>query len=627
MTDLIAIASSGVRAYQAALAQTGDNVANADTEGYSRRIIKIRTGPSGAGTPFSRIGSGGSGAVTGPVTRAGDALKTNAARVASGDHARFSSRSEWLQRLQSIVGGSGIDQRLAGFFDAASDLATAPTSVAARTVFLDRADQAASGFRNADANLAVLADDLASATAVTTAEINDIASGLARVNDELRRTQGGDTAANALLDSRDRLLAELADRVRVSVTEGAQGVVTVRIGNGGAAAVLVPATGNATRIGVRDSGSGAEILLDPGHLAAPIKLPASGRLSGLIEASRQVATSRSDIDQLATRFADGVNAWHRNGSDALGAAGGDLFATGTIIVTPGKANAGAGPVDIVIADGASLAPDGYQLLREASGWTLARTDGSASVSIIGGGPATLSLDGLDVRVGAGAASGDSFALALHQGAAGIALRSLGPERLAVADQFISDASSANAGDGRLNITPDVDAAGFLPAAPYRVTVTGPGVGTISDIATGTVLAALVFDGSEIAGAGFHFTMTGNPVTGDSFRILATAAGSSDNGNIRALAGLRAAAGVGGTLEGSFDASTAGLGSRLAESDRLVAAALAVKDDTAKAADAVSGVDLDREAAELTRLQMAYRANAQVIAAARDLFDAILSLVR
>ena len=79
------------------------------------------------------------------------------------------------------------------------------------------------------------------------------------------------------------------------------------------------------------------------------------------------------------------------------------------------------------------------------------------------------------------------------------------------------------------------------------------------------------------------------------------------------------------LETSLDASVAGIASRLAETDRLAAAALSVSEDAARARDAVSGVDLDREAAELTRLQVAYRANAQVIAAAKALFDTLLGL--
>ena len=59
MSDLLSIGAAGVRAVQAALAQVGDNVANADTPGYVRRGVRLATGPSGAGTPLSRDTSGG----------------------------------------------------------------------------------------------------------------------------------------------------------------------------------------------------------------------------------------------------------------------------------------------------------------------------------------------------------------------------------------------------------------------------------------------------------------------------------------------------------------------------------------------------------------------------------------
>ena len=296
-------------------------------------------------------------------------------------------------------------------------------------------------------------------------------------------------------------------------------------------------------------------------------------------------------------------------------------------MTPGKANAGTAAIDVTVADGAVLAPGGYRLLRDASGWTLSRTDGTASIT----GPGTLTLDGVTVRPGSGARDGDSWFLDIAGGAAGLSLRPIGPERLAVADRFIADTSAGNLGDGRLRLDTDPAAAAFAPAPPYRVTVTsfaaGTGTADITDIATGTVLASVALDGTRIIGAGFGISFTGTPVAGDSFRILATGANSSDNGNIRALAAVRDRSGSGGTIEASLDASVAGIASRLAETDRLAAAALSVREDSASARDAVSGVDLDREAAELTRLQVAYRANAKVIAAARDIFDTFLGISR
>jgi flagellar hook-associated protein 1 FlgK len=625
MTDLLGIGASGVRAYQAALTIVGDNVANADNAAYVRRSVRIVTNPTGAGTPLSRDVESGAGSRAGAVTRADDALKTGAARVASGDHARFVARSDWTTRLQNTLTSAELDQRLGGFFDAATDLAAAPTSTAARTIFLDRADQAATGFASLGAELRQLGNDLQSAADAATGEVNAITSALARVNEELRRTQTGGAAANGLLDSRDSLLADLAERIRITVTEGERGAVKVQLGTGGAAAVLVPEIGAAIRIGVRDGPSGAEIILDPTHSATVLRLPASGSLAGLVEAARLVTAARTDLDTLASRFATDVNAWHQAGADALGDPGTALFNTQTLTVTPGKANAGSAAIDVTIADGAVLAPDGYRLLRGPTDWTLSRTDGTASIT----GSGALTLDGVTVRPGPGARDGDSWFLDVAGGAIGLSLRPIGPERLAVADQFITDASVGNLGDARLVVQPDAAAAAFAPQPPYRVTVTafaaGVGSADITDIATGSVLATVALDGSSVIGAGFSFMLSGTPVVGDSFRISATAAGSSDNGNVRALGDVRARTAAGGTLETSLDSTLAGIASRLAETDRLAAAALSVREDAARARDAVSGVDLDREAAELTRLQVAYRANAQVIAAARDLFDTLLGI--
>ncbi len=627
MTDLLRIGASGVRACQAALAVTGDNVANADSENYVRRSLSLSGAPAGAGSPFARDTIAGSGVIAGAITRAGDSLKTNAARVAAGDHERFAARSDWLSRLQDSVTGSALDARLGGFFDAGVDLAAAPTSTAARTIFLDRADQAASGFAALGGDLARLDADIGSALAATTAEINAVTTGLARVNDELRRTQSGGAAANGLLDSRDALLAALAERVRVTINEGARGAVTVTLGSGGGGAVLVPGSGSAVRIGVRDIGAGPELVLDPTHSAVAVRLPASGSLAGLIEAQREVAAARLAIDALATRFATSVNDWAQQGSDALGDPGTPLFSTTTITVTAGAANAGSAGIEASLADGATPAPDGYRLVRDALGFTLARNDGTASVT----GAGTLVLDGLTVTPRAGAKTGDSWRLDPVGGAIGLALRPIGPAQLAVADRYVSDASADNQGNARLVARPDASAAGFAGTPPLRITVTafaaGIGSADISDPATGTVLATAPLDGSFVAGTGFGFSLSGVPAAGDSFRLLATGAGSSDNGNARALALVRDATAAGGTLETSLDASLAGIASRLAETDRLAETAQGVRDDSARARDAVSGVDINQEAAELTRLQAAYRANAQVIAAARDMLDTLLGIAR
>jgi len=622
MTDLLSLGLQGVQVYQAALAVTGDNVANAETPGFSRRSVRLSPGPGGTGTILQRIPIAGSGVIAMGMDRAGDPLKTAAARTSNGDYARLETRADWLTRLQSTLTSAGLDTRLSGFYAAATDLAAGPTSTAARAIFLDRTDQLASGVAGLGADLSQLAQDLDSAVTLTSTEVNALTSALQRVNEELRRTQASTAPSLALLDERDSLLAELAARIRITVTEGTAGGVTVRLGAGPTGAVLVPEFGNAQRIAAENGPSGPDLILDPTHSATRVRLPASGTLSGLLEAAAAVTRQQADLDSLATRLATDINAWHQSGTDLAGNPGQPLLATQTLLPSSGTANAGTATLDVRLSDGAPLAPAGYTLIADTAGFTLARTDNSASTS----GPGPLSLDGVTISLSAGARPGDSWTLTPAAGARGLAMRPLSPSEVAAAARYTTDADVLNTGTATLAAEPDPNATAFAAPPPLTLTITAPGTVQLTDPATNTVLATLAFTpGQRLEGDGYAFTLTGTPQPGDSFRLLMTGPASADNANIRDLARVRALSGPGGTLEQGLDASLATLGTRISETERLAGAALAVRNDAARAADAIAGIDLDREAADLTRLQMAYRANAQVIAAARSLFDTLLGV--
>ncbi len=348
--------------------------------------------------------------------------------------------------------------------------------------------------------------------------------------------------------------------------------------------------------------------------------PATGGTPISLTLDHGVATTQQS--GAFTRFAAAANMQHGAGVDAAGNDGTALFATTTLDVVPGRANGGAAAVDVAVGDAATIAPSGYVLGFDGSAWSLARGDGSGAVT----GPGALNLDGVTVTPSGGASAGDVFVLAPVGGAAGIALRLLEASQVAAAGRWLADADGANAGSGMLAVGVDATAAG-PPALPaYRVVVTGAGTADIVDPATAAVIGTATLDGSRIAGAGFAFTLGGNPAIGDAFRILRNIDGVGDNGNINALVAQRGAGGSGGTIEASLDATLAGVASTLSETNALAASATAVRDDARRANDAVGGVDIDAQAAELTRLQTAYRANAQVIATARALFDSLLQAV-
>ncbi len=623
MSDLLSIGAAGVNAYRNALAVVGDNVANADTPGYVRRNLVITSSPVGGGDVLSRGLVSGSGAVAGAVVRVDDAFKTTAARNAGSDVARLATRADWLTRLQTTLGSgaTSLTSSIGGFFDAASTLAATPASLAARTVFLDAADQTAAQFRGTASSLTALTADLHTAGAAAAATVNGITATLADLNTQLQRTGASGAASNALLDQRDRLLGSLARQLRITTTTAPNGTVAVRLGDGDNGPSLVDGS-TATRIGIQGSATGDQLVLSPTHEPLVVRLPASGGIAGLVEASQQVAQTTAAVDALAARFATAVNAQQTAGVDANGADGTPLFVTRGLAVSAGGANGGSATVDASIADAAPVSALGYTLRFDGSAWSLARGDGSGAVS----GPGALALDGVTVTPSGGARAGDSFALSPVDGAGGLQLRPLAPAQIAAGDRWLSDAGGANTGAVTLAVVTDPAAAG-LPVLPaYRIDITGAATANIVDPASGTVLAAVPVDGSSIVGAGFSFRLSGSGISGDSFRILRNTADSSSNGNIAAFGRLRAQAGPGGTIEGSLDATVTGIAGALAATKSLLSGATAVASDASRAADAVSGVDLDQEAARLQQLQAAYKACSQVIATARDLFATLLAAV-
>ncbi len=620
MMDLLSIGASGVRAFQAALSVTGDNVANADTPGYVRRSLTLATLARGAGTALERDASGGSGVRADRLARAGDALKASAARTAASDESRLTARLAWLERLESETANANLSGRIGALFDAGTDLAASPTSMAARTLFLASLDSVVGGFNSLAGNLQRLDEDVAAQIDARLDEANRLGGALARLNGEIRRTAADTSAALGLADTRDRLLADLAGLVRISVSEGPKGEAIVRLGTGPMAPLLVGETGAAVAIGVNNSGAAPELVLNPSFDPQPLRLPASGGIAGLMEAGRRIAAARNDLDEEASRLADAINRWQADGVDFQGDPGQPMLNTMALAVTGGRANAGTATPDVALADGAVLAPDGYQLLADASGFTLMRRDGSAMVS----GPPPLLLDGVTVRVAGMAQIGDGFDLLPRAGALGLSLRPLGPERLAVAGPLQADADPRNISRAAMQVTADASAAGPIGPLPWRVTM-GATAADVFD-ATGTLLASVPADGTPQLGNGFRFAVPADAQPGDSFRIIATPPGSAGNVNALALGRVRDTASPAGTLESAQDRLLADMGAAVADTRQLGDIAAAVRGDADLALAAVTAVNLDAEAAELTRLQAAYRANAQLLGVARDLFDTLFGMM-
>ena len=137
-------------------------------------------------------------------------------------------------------------------------------------------------------------------------------------------------------------------------------------------------------------------------------------------------------------------------------------------------------------------------------------------------------------------------------------------------------------------------------------------------------------GAAISANGWSFTLDGVPAAGDRFTVAPVGPGSSDNGNAAALAGLDDLAALDGgrlSLNGAISGLTTSVGSAARHAGYAAEAQGVLHEQAQASRDAVSGVNLDEEAADMLRLQQAYQAAAQIISTADTLFQTLLGSVR
>ncbi len=615
MTDLLTIATSGVKAYRLALEAVADNVANASTPGHVRRTTTLSPASISTGNgPLELDPIGGNGVRITGIQRAADLLRADTVRRGEADVASLSATARWLQTLESSLSGpASIGKPMGDLFGALSDLASDPTSPAARTTFLARAETLADRFNASSANLDRIRADIGREADTETRTLNGLTQSLASLNAQLRRSSAGSGAAAVLADERDRLLGQMAGLIRFDVRFDARGMANVRVPDAGGPLLLEGDRAQSVRL-VPGAGGGFDLRVGPQGADTPATLT-GGSLNGLSLAAKLLDQAQLRLDGIADRLAEDMNRVHAEGVDLNGADGGALFATTIFAIQPLRANGGDARLSAVVADGTSPGP--MVLSFDGTAYTLAREDLSASVA----GPLPLTLDGLVVDGEGAAANGDRFNLVPRKGAAGIALRPISSEDIATAPRWLADAGPSNTGQATAEVR--IGAASVPPATgPFAVTSMADGTLELRD-SLGTLLANGA-PGDWLDGDGFAVRIAGTPDAGDSFAIERNSAGNGGNAIALALFRLQESGGTSGTYADAHDRMITGVSVPLSETRTREDAARGNRDAAAEAYHEASGVDLNSEAAEMLRLQQAYQANARIIQTARETFDAILA---
>jgi flagellar hook-associated protein 1 len=348
---------SSLFAQRRGLETTGHNVANANTDGYSRQRVRLQ----GSGGPValaihSRWNGVGNGVTVADTQRLRDAFLESRSVQERGSEAHLRGQQVTLSRVEAIFaepGDSALQSQLSDFWSGWDDVANQPTDLAARSQLLERAKTLADGVNRASERLEAQWNASYEQLQATVSEVNGIAASVADFNKAIMAATKAGVPAHDLADQRDLLVQRLGELVGVTLRPGSAGEVNVSLGG----TALVQGS-SAERLAVprgdtMDAGAPVQLTWDSTGADRPVA-GVGGAAAGLVSALNDVLPRyQNGLHALAGQLADDVNAVHQAGYDQGGRPGGDFFSFAAgrlgVLVTA--------PADVAASDAPSASGD------------------------------------------------------------------------------------------------------------------------------------------------------------------------------------------------------------------------------------------------------------------------------
>jgi flagellar hook-associated protein 1 FlgK len=657
---LMSIGTRAMFANYSALSTIGNNIANANTPGYSRQTVELAT----AGSQSTGSGFFGKGVDVATVTRSHNEFLTREVATTGALAASDEARAAQLKQLENIfdTGEAGIGHAAGQFLNAFVDVAAKPQDSSARQVALSRADELATRFRAAGQQIDSLQQGVALALNTTAQQVSELAKKVAAVNEKIVNSVGSGHQPNDLLDQRDQLVREIGEKIQVTSIAADDGSMNLFIGGGqrlvlgnqASQLVTLPDIYDPSRLklGLKDGATTVEL---------PDGLVTGGSMAGLMRFQNDdLVDARNLLGQMAAAIAGRVNEQQALGLDLREPAGSGaaIFDVGTPKVLPANANAKAGGVDVatmIDASGArvstvsltvtapsELEASDYELQADPAGsgsYQLKRLSDGLSRTVAAGDV----VDGFRIDIAAPApAAGDRFLLQTVGNAPRTIQRVLDdPRGIAAASPVTATVGADNTGTATVAsikaISTTLDTS--LHATISFTSATGDYDWQLLDAGNNVVGngSATWQAGVPISLNGWELQLAGVPASGDTLSVQKTDYPASNNGNARALVDLRDAALVGQrsaggvvtqagvTVTDAYANALADIGVRVQSANTSAQMSASAAADAKAAQAEATGVNLDEEAARLIQFQQSYQAAAKMLQVAQSVFDTLLQI--
>ncbi len=294
-------ALSGLLAEQQAMDVTGNNIANANTEGYSRQRAVLETNQEIQIPSISAItGQGaqlGTGVTVETYTRVRNSYLDAQYRTQNSGLSGASAQAEALEQAQSAVNepsSTGIASQLSEFWSSWNSLADAPNSEAVKEGVVAAGQRLAGSLNALSTQLSSISAQAEAQYTSRTApggEVAEIAKQIGQLNEQIKLAEQANQPPNDMLDRRDLLLDKLSSLAQVTVTTNPDGTDTVAFGD--AAKPLV---------------EGSTV-----NWPQTLTAAAGGELGGLLSLTGpggSLSAFRAELDSVASTLATSVNSLH-----------------------------------------------------------------------------------------------------------------------------------------------------------------------------------------------------------------------------------------------------------------------------------------------------------------------------
>ena len=322
-------ATTALWAQRRALDVTGQNIANVNTEGYSRQRVDLQAiGGSVVPAFYSTSPGIGAGVSADDITRIRDAFLEGRGHTEHANSARLTAETDAYELVEAAFrepGDTGIESLLSDMWKGWQDVANNPKEPAARGQVLQQLETLVGGIHFSQASLGAQWDQTHENLEVLVRDVNAAAATIATLNKTIRGATQSGLPANDLSDQRDLLVMKLADQVGATIRPGQDGMVDVIVGGmslvSGTAASEFAVAGPTDPDLITPTDKPRIVTASGGYTVNP-----SGTAGGQLNALNTIIPAyRAQLDTIAQGLAASLNGAHTTGYDQLGNLGAALL--------------------------------------------------------------------------------------------------------------------------------------------------------------------------------------------------------------------------------------------------------------------------------------------------------------